>query len=119
MTLNLLGGKFYKAGGDKSGQSIWDRRGKTGSAGGLKKSRLSNIKTTFFTPIGTQSGYRRSKAQARKYCQEEEQVIYVYVKIEYCLFVGLNEQTLVDYLTCDSTVHLKALRLSPCHINST
>ena len=75
MTLNLLGGKFYKAGGDKSGQSIWDRRGKTGSAGGLKKSRLSNIKTTFFTPIGTQSGYRRSKAQSRKYCQEEEQVM--------------------------------------------
>ena len=87
MTLNLLGGKFYKAGGDKSGQSIWDRRGKTGSSGGLKKSRHSNIKTTFFTPIGTQSGYRRSKAQSRKYCQEEEQVDNQILKVEVCLFV--------------------------------
>ena len=73
VTLNLLGGKFYKAGGgDRSSHSIWDRRVKTGSAGGReKKSRLSNIKTTFFTPIGSQSGYKRNKSQSRKYCQDD------------------------------------------------
>ena len=73
----LLWGKFYKS-GDKSGsnQSIWDR--KSGSAGFKsvlrdgkeKRSTLSNLKTTFFTPIGTQTGYKRNKAMARKYIPE-------------------------------------------------
>ena len=78
VTLNLYGGKFYK-GGDKSGSgssSIWDR--KSLGQGKEKKSKLSNIKTTFFTPIGTQSsGYKRSKglASSRKYSPEEDQTV--------------------------------------------
>ena len=69
VTLNLYGGKFYK-GGDKGSSSIWDRRpGHKGT-----KSRLSNLKSTFFTPIGTQSTYKRSKA-SRKYCPEEDQTV--------------------------------------------
>ena len=69
VTLNLYGGKFYK-GGDKGSSSIWDRRpGHKGT-----KSRLSNLKSTFFTPIGTQSTYKRSKAP-RKYCLEEDQTV--------------------------------------------
>ena len=53
--LNLIGGKFYQ-GGEKKQQSIWEkeRRGKE------KKSRWSNIKNTFFTPIGTQPERRKN-----------------------------------------------------------
>ena len=53
--LSLIGGKFYQ-GGEKKTQSIWEkeRRGKE------KKSRWSNIKNTFFTPLGTQPIRRRN-----------------------------------------------------------
>ena len=80
VTLNLYGGKFYKS-GDKSGSSssIWERKGGQGGGkggfrdGGHKKSCLSNLKSTFFTPIGTGSGYKRSKALQRKFSPERDQ----------------------------------------------
>ena len=54
--LNLYGGKFYQGGGKQQQGSIWER----GTKGKEKKSRWTNIKNTFFTPIGTQPDRRRT-----------------------------------------------------------
>ena len=57
VSLNLIGGKFYQ-GGEKKKQRIWEKEGRGRGKG--KKSRWSNIKNTFFTPIGTQPLRRRN-----------------------------------------------------------
>ena len=79
VTLNLYGGKFYNKTADKT-NSIWSRRG---NKQGREKSRLSNIKTTFLTPIGTQSGYRKNKASmSRRFSPERNESLKVMNAIE-------------------------------------
>ena len=84
VTLNLYGGKFYNKTADKTNSSIWSRRGnKQGREGRDKKSRLSNIKTTFLTPIGTQSGYRKNKASmSRRFSPERNEALKVMMAIK-------------------------------------
>ena len=91
VTLNLYGGKFYNKTADKT-NSIWSRRGnKQGREGRDKKSRLSNIKTTFLTPIGTQSGYRKNKASmSRRFSPERPESLKVMMAIKTILKLWPN-----------------------------
>ena len=84
VTLNLYGGKFYNKTAEKANNSIWSGRGnKPGREGREKKSRLSNIKTTFLTPIGTQSGYRKNKASmSRRFSPERDESLKVMMAIK-------------------------------------
>ena len=92
VTLNLYGGKFYNKTPDKTNSSIWSRRGnKPAREGRDKKSRLSNIKTTFLTPIGTQSGYRKSKASmSRRFSPERNESLKVMIAVKTILKLKWN-----------------------------
>ena len=92
VTLNLYGGKFYNKTPEQGNTSIWSRRGtKPGREGREKKSRLSNIKTTFLTPIGTQSGYRKSKASmSRRFSPERNESLKVMIAVKTILKLKWN-----------------------------
>ena len=92
VTLNLYGGKFYNKTPEHGNISIWSRRrSKPGREGREKKSRLSNIKSTFLTPIGTQSGYRKSKASmSRRYSPERNESLKVMIAVKTILKLKWN-----------------------------